>query len=148
MKVTKYRPFSSHVSPASLHRWIDDFGGRSIADFFDVDVNPSMPATNVSEDDQSYHIDIAAPGLDKNDFQVELNDHVLTISAKREEDTSDGAGVYKRREFNYQHFSRSFHLSDDIEGDKITADYDKGILHIRLAKKEDAQAIKRTIEIG
>ncbi len=102
----------------------------------------TLPAVNVGETNEAFIIEVAAPGMKRGDFNVELDNNVITISSqnaeRREEKNSDGA--YSRREFSYQSFQRSFALPENkIEGEKITAKYVDGILYIAVPKKEEAK---------
>ena len=102
--------------------------------------NTTLPAVNVREDDHKFTIEVAAPGMKKSDFNINLDNNQLTISSeiKNENETKDGK--YSRKEFSYQSFRRSFRLPVDlIDGDKIEAKYDEGILCIHLPKKEEAK---------
>jgi HSP20 family protein len=109
----------------------------------------SLPAVNVRETNNDFHIEVAAPGMKRDDFKVELDNNVLTISSHHEETReqegqNDGKnnndGTYSRREFSYQSFQRSFSLPEaKVEGDKIAARYVDGILHITVPKREEAK---------
>ena len=102
----------------------------------------SLPAVNVRETNDDFHIEVAAPGMKRDDFKVELDNNVLTISSQREETREDNNqnGTYSRREFSYQSFQRSFSLPESkVEGDKIVARYENGILHIAIPKREEAK---------
>lgn len=97
-----------------------------------------VPSVNVIENSNEYRVELAAPGFDKDDFSVEIDDKgVLTISAEEdeEEEEEDEEG-YTRREFSCNTFSRSFNLPEDANPDKISAGYDCGILSVTLPKKE------------
>lgn len=102
--------------------------------------NTTLPAVNIMEDDNSYQVEMAAPSLNKDDFKIELNNDVLTISSekKTENETKEGQR-YARKEFSYQSFSRSFTLPDSVDSDKIKAKYENGILKITIPKREDAK---------
>jgi len=102
--------------------------------------NTTLPAVNIMEDDNSYQVEMAAPSLNKDDFKIELNNDVLTISSekKTENETKEGQR-YTRKEFSYQSFSRSFTLPDSVDSDKIKAKYENGILKITIPKREDAK---------
>jgi len=118
----------------------DDWFDSSLANWRSS--GATLPAVNVKETNEDFTIEVAAPGMKREDFKVELDNHVLTISAqhqdKREEKNQDGG--YTRKEFNYQSFQRSFTLPNDkVEGDKIVARYVDGILHITVPKKETAK---------
>jgi HSP20 family protein len=99
----------------------------------------SLPATNVKENDQSFALEIAAPGLKKEDFKINLIDNRLTISVDKKEETEETKDNYHRREFSHEAFSRSFKLPNAVDTKKIEASYEEGILHISLPKKEEAE---------
>ncbi len=147
MSLVKYNPFK----PFNLDRFFDDLNGRSISDFWGSDFVNIRPSINVIENNDSFDIEVAAPGLEKEDFSIEIDKDRLTISAEKKsatEESDEDNGSFTRREFNYSSFKRSFYLSDEISQDDIAAKYDKGILNIRLAKKEQAKDVKKTISIG
>lgn len=111
----------------------------------------TMPAVNVKEDDTQYTLEVAAPGMNREDFHVEVNHNVLTISSQQEEKQEEQGnnGNYTRREFRYSTFSRSFTLPETVEHEQINARYDSGVLHVTLPKREEARTkAPRTIEIG
>ena len=102
----------------------------------------SMPAVNVGETNDALTIEVAAPGMKREDFHVELDNNVLTISASVEEkkDKELEHGMYTRKEFSYQSFQRSFELPEDkVDGEKISAKYKEGILYITIPKREEAK---------
>lgn len=102
----------------------------------------TLPAVNVRETNDEFRIEVAAPGMKRGDFRVELDNHVLTISSQREDnrEEKDQDGNYTRREFSYQSFQRSFTLpANKVEGDKIVARYEDGILYVTVPKKEEAK---------
>lgn len=102
--------------------------------------NTTLPSVNIIENDDSFEVEVAAPGFEKNDFNVELNNAVLTVSSEKqiENETKDDER-FTKREFSYQSFSRSFTLPETVESDKITAKYENGILNIVIPKKEEAK---------
>jgi HSP20 family protein len=112
----------------------------SILDFdgglLDLGNSFPIPDANISENDKDYTIELAAPGLEKKDFIVEVQDGVLNISAEKEEEKTEEDKNYKRREFSYDSFSRSFTLPENCVPDKIDAKYENGVLHLSLPKKE------------
>lgn len=102
--------------------------------------NTSLPAVNVKETDDEFVIEVAAPGMNKKDFKVNFKNNVLTISSERKTENKEKDDNYTRREFSYQSFQRSFTVADNVVlGDKITAKYDNGILHITLPKREEVK---------
>lgn len=110
----------------------------------------NTPAVNVKETDEDFTIELAAPGLAKEDFNIELDNDVLTISSEvKSEKETVNEGKYTRKEFNYSSFKRSFNLPDTIEVSKIDASHNNGILAVVLPKKEEAKVQpKRLIEIS
>lgn len=100
--------------------------------------NTSLPAVNVKETDDDFVIELAAPGMDKNDFKINFKNNVLTISSEKKNENEEKSENYTRKEFSYQSFQRSFTVSDNaVLGDKISAKYNNGILHIKLPKREE-----------
>ena len=114
-------------------------------------VNHSVPAVNVKEEDEQFSIELAAPGLKKEDFKISLKDHFLSISfeQKNEAEDNDEKGRYTRKELSYQSFSRSFRLPRSVNSELIDANYTDGVLILTLPKKEEAKPQgPRLIEIG
>jgi HSP20 family protein len=106
-------------------------------DLLDFDGRPIViPSANITESEKNYKVELAAPGLERNDFTLEVQDGVLNISAEREEEENEEGENYRRREFSYNTFSRSFTLPENCNPDKIDAKYEDGILRISLPKKE------------
>lgn len=111
----------------------------------------TLPAVNVKESDEDYQIEVAAPGMSKEDFKVNLENNVLTISSeKKEEKKEEEKGRYTRREFSYQSFQRSFTIPENIvDSGNISAKYCDGVLCIQLPKKEEVKPKPaRSIEIS
>lgn len=120
--------------------FFDDFFGRDW--FFNNDQQGStLPSVNIKENEDGYAVEMAAPGMNKKDFKVELDNDTLTISYEKEESTENknDEGKYTKREFNYQSFSRSFTLPNTVEADKIEAKYKDGLLTLSIPKKEEAK---------
>ena len=95
-----------------------------------------MPEANIIEEDKDYMIELAAPGLEKKDFNIEMQDGMLTISAEKEEGKKEEHKNFKRREFSYNSFTRSFTLPENCHSEKIEAKYENGVLRLMLPKKE------------
>ncbi|MDC6352526.1 Hsp20/alpha crystallin family protein [Zeaxanthinibacter sp. PT1] len=120
----------------------DWFGGMDT-------VNNSFPAVNIKENEKDFELELAIPGQKKEDFNIEVDNNVLSISmeTKNEEETKEAN--YTRREFSYRSFKRAFTLPETVDEDKINADYSDGILRFTLPKKEEAlPKPKRLIELG
>ncbi len=132
--------------------WDDFFNDNFFKSVNTINCNGSSPAVNVIEDEKQYRIDVAVPGMPKNDFRIDLDDDVLTISSqKTETDEADESNNprYMRREFSYSTFKRSFQLPDSIDQENIKASHDAGILSIQLPKKEEViQKTPKQIEIS
>ncbi|MCD6111729.1 MAG: Hsp20/alpha crystallin family protein [Bacteroidales bacterium] len=129
----------SNQFPSLFDRFLEndlfDWSNRNYSD-----TNTTLPAVNIKEDKDGFEVEMSAPGLDKKDFKIELNNSVLTISSEKkvENETKEGQ-QFTRREFSYQSFSRSFTLPETVEGEKISAKYENGILSINIPKKEEAK---------
>lgn len=132
----------------------DDFFSRglnwAVSNFSDT--GTTVPAVNIRETDNSYDVEMAAPGMKKEDFRVELDNNILTISSEKTEEREEGGEKekYSRREFSYQAFQRSFSLPKEVvDEDKIQAHYRDGVLHLSIPKKEEAkQKPPRKIQIA
>ncbi|WP_372644731.1 Hsp20/alpha crystallin family protein [Ancylomarina sp.] len=137
MTLVKRNPDSSFPS------LFDNFFSRDWMDWNSLNysnTNTTLPAVNVREDDHEFTIEVAAPGMKRNDFNISLDNNQLTISSEIKREDESKNGKYSRKEFSYQSFQRSFRLPVDlIDGDKIAAKYDEGILSIHLPKKEEAK---------
>lgn len=101
----------------------------------------SLPAVNIRETNDSYEVEMAAPGMSKKDFKIELDNNLLTItSEKRSEQEQKEGERYTKREFSYQSFQRSFSLPKEVvDADKIAAKYEDGVLRLSIPKKEEAK---------
>ena len=127
----------------------DDFFGNNATTGLSFATGRSVPAVNIKENDKNFEVEVAAPGLDKKDFKVELENNVLTISAEKKEEKKEKKDNYSRKEFSYESFERSFTLPQDIvDADKIKAKYDNGILRIEIPKKEEKAKLSKVINIG
>ena len=138
-------PMLKFTRPALLAN--DLLRNNFFGDLLDNESNYSTPAVNIAEGAENYTIEVAAPGLSKNDFKINLDHNVLTISSSKETKKEDKEGKYTRQEFSYTSFSRSFTLPESTETDKISATHKDGILYISIPKKEEAK-IKPAREIS
>lgn len=110
-----------------------------------------VPAANIKETEEGFVVELAAPGKQKGDFKIELNHNVLNISSenKTENEEKDEKGRYTRKEFSYSSFQRSFVLPSSVDAEKISANYENGILSIMIPKKEEVKKKPvRNIEIA
>lgn len=112
----------------------------------------TLPAVNIKETEKEFLVEVAVPGKSKEDFNIELNEDVLTISSEMKTENTETSedGRYTRREFSYNAFKRAFHLPDTIEQDNIKATYDNGVLQIQVPKKEEVikSRAKRMIAVS
>jgi len=135
----------------SFNSFFNDFVTRDLFDWNDTSVtNTTIPRVNILETDDHFRVEMAAPGMRKKDFRIELNNNVLLISSeyKHEEDLPE-SHRYSRREFSFQSFRRTFHLPDTVDNDNIKAHYENGILRLNIPKKDEAKRKpSRVIEIS
>lgn len=104
----------------------------------------TLPAVNVKETDTAYELEVAAPGLSKDDFKIDVEGQTLTISAEKETKEEEKKDTYSRKEFGYSSFKRSFNLPErTVETDKITAKYIDGVLQLYIPKIEQVNNTKR-----
>ncbi len=129
----------------------------SLSDFLNEDFFPtftrtstSLPAVNIREDEKAFYLELAVPGMDKKDLRIEVKDDVLTISSEHKEEKNEDLEGYKRREFSYSSFCRSFYLPEDVNGENIGAAYKDGILNVTIPKLEEEKKKEkiRTISIS
>lgn len=136
----------------SMPSILDDFFGRDLLNnVFEDNTGISIPAVNIVENSDEFKIEVAAPGLEKKDFKIDLDNNVLTISSEKElkDEEKDEDDNYMRREFSYTSFKRSFTMPQSVDADKINAKHKDGILQIQIPKKEEAkQKPPKTIEIS
>jgi HSP20 family protein len=132
----------------------DDFFNRDMFDWNNSnysDTNTTIPAVNIKETAENYEVQVAAPGMTKDDFKVELDGNSLTISSEKSQQYEQKEGErFSRKEFSYQSFQRTFNLQKDVvDIDKIQAKYENGILHLLIPKKEEVkQKPPRRIQIS
>ncbi len=101
----------------------------------------NVPAVNITEHKDEYQVALAVPGMKKDDFNIDVDGNMLTISSQKEESKEEKEKKFTRKEYNYTSFSRSFTLPEEINKEKIEAKYDDGVLKISLPRKEDVKKI-------
>ncbi len=123
----------------------DDFFNRDLFDWRGTNFSntgTTLPAVNIKETKDNFKVEVAAPGMKKDDFKIQLDGNFLTISSEmtRESKDRDEDSEYSRQEFSYESFQRSFTLPKDVvDSDKIQAKYEGGVLHLTIPKKEEAK---------
>lgn len=146
-----YSKFHPVPASGSINKWIDTLFNTTLADAMGTDFTVSSPSVNIVEHDAQYVMQLAAPGLEKSDFSLNIENDYLVISAekKTEKEETGKGGKFTRREFNFSSFKRSFQLDDNINREGISASYENGVLSITLPKKEETwkKPASTTIEI-
>lgn len=147
--------FNRPVSANPLTSVLDEFFQKGINELTSNTFSFNRPSVNIIEEDDAFEVHLAAPGLKKEDFKIKVDKDQLIVSvaqevAKEGEAETEAAKTnFKRREFNYTAFTRSFHLPDTINTDEINAGYTDGVLKLTLTKKEEAKEKEpRLIAIG
>jgi HSP20 family protein len=115
--------------------------------FFNDRMVTRVPAVNISESDNNYYVELAAPGLKREDFKLNLDNNQLSVSVEQSSNHQDNQKNFSKREYSYSSFVRSFTLPESADADRIDAMYTDGILRIDIAKREEAKAVRRQIEI-
>jgi HSP20 family protein len=136
--------------------WPSLVNGSWLSDFFDNDRffdteglrRQSMPSVNVKESEKDFEIEVAAPGLSKKDFNITVENGVLTISSEKKEEKEENENDFTRREFSYSAFSRAFTLPENVNEDDVKAAYLDGILRLNISKKNiTVSKAKKAIEV-
>ncbi|RRB07842.1 Hsp20/alpha crystallin family protein [Larkinella rosea] len=139
--------------PPAFPALFDDFFGRDLFNWNNRNFSTtqtSLPAVNIKETADAFEVEMAAPGMTKQDFRVELNGNQLTISCNKENREEKQGNGYTHQEFSYQSFQRMFTLPKDVvDEDRIEGKYENGLLHLTIPKREESkQKAPRRIEIG
>jgi HSP20 family protein len=131
------------VSP----RFVDVFDSIFNEQIFSPAAISKMPAVNIAETENSFAIELAVPGLKKEDIKINLDKNLLTISAEVKKEETTEVKNYSKKEFSYNSFSRSFTLPESVDQNKIEAAYTDGVLKLTVAKKEEAKVQAREIAV-
>ena len=143
----------------SLTKWTDRGLFPSITSLFDdffadqdgflkTAFTGTLPAVNVEETDEAFKLELAAPGKNKEDFNIEVDKNVLTISSEEEARHEEEEKNYTRREYSYRSFRRSFRLPEGTDSATIVAAYDNGVLYVTIPKTADVEMNVKTIPIS
>lgn len=134
----------------------NNFVNPFFSDVFDSIVNDTflgdrfvakVPAVNIAETEGEFQIELAAPGLKKEDFKINLEKNVLSISADKKNESTEEGKKYSKKEYSYNSFVRSFTLPETVDQNKIEAEYTDGILKLNVGKKEEAKVQNREISV-
>ena len=134
MNLVKYNR-NKHMPFGGL---FDDLINSSLSDFMGGTYVNSSPSINIIEENERFLIEVASPGLEKKNFNIQMDNDHLIISAKKEEKSQERQDNCERQEFNYSSFERSFYLPETVDPSKVDANYQNGILTILLNKKEES----------
>ncbi len=118
---------------------VDEFFGKDFPVFLNLDTGISSPSVNIIESREDFRIEVAAPGLEKEDFRIHLQHNVMTISSEKEASREEKDEKFMRREFSYLEFSRSFSLPGSVDSERIDASYMNGVLSITIPKREETK---------
>lgn len=144
--VVKFQPYPA--TKPLFNGFLDEFFNRNIADLVGRDMTVNNPAVNVVEKPDSFKLEFAAPGFEKQDFAVNVEGDQLTVSAKRETTQDEKTEHYTRREFQVSAFKRVFTLPKTVNNEQVAAVYTNGILEVTLPKKEEAKPVIKSVQIG
>lgn len=147
MTLVKFNSDNSNKKNGLMTGFNDVFDSIFNDTFFSDRMVSRVPAANISESKDHYHVELAAPGLRKEDFRINLERNLLNISVELSAQESQQERSFNKREFSYSSFVRSFTLPDSADVQGIEAKYQEGVLCINIPKKEEAKMQSRQIEI-
>ncbi|WP_114938584.1 Hsp20/alpha crystallin family protein [Mucilaginibacter endophyticus] len=145
MTLVKFNPTKNNGS--LIPGFNDVFDSVFNDTFFNDRLTSRVPAANISETEDHYHVELAAPGLKKEEFKLNLDRNVLNVAVERRNEHNDAAKNYSKREYSYNSWVRSFTLPESANAESIEASYTDGVLKIDIAKREEAKIVRRQIEI-
>jgi HSP20 family protein len=145
MSLVKFNP--ENKKNGSLPAFNNVFDSIFNDTFFSDRLVARVPAANISETQDHYHVELAAPGLKKEDFKLKLERDVLSVSVEQSHEENQNERSYAKREYSYSSFVRAFTLPESANPEGITAKYENGVLIIDIAKREEAKMVTRQIEI-
>lgn len=119
-------------------------------DFFTTNTSrpSSLPAVNIKEDEKNYILELAVPGIDKNNLKIDIDEDVLTISSETQNEMEDRNDGYTRKEFSYSSFVRSFYIPENVNKDQINANYKEGILTVSFPKQDEVKKVTKQVKIS
>ena len=106
------------------------------------------PAVNIREDEKQFSIEVALPGLSREDIKIEIEKDMLMISSERKGEKEESRNGYTRKEFGYSSFCRNFHIPENVDAEKISAAFNNGILNVELPKTKEETKLSRTVKIS
>jgi HSP20 family protein len=149
MTLVKFNQHPAHKTFGSLMDEVFNNTSKLLKDdFLTSDFFGTYPPVNIRENKEAYVLDIMVPGLSKEDFKIDLEKNVLSISAEKKTEQASEGQKQIRREFSFRSFKRSFTLDESVDAEKIQAKYENGILQLQLPKREEAQPKTKSIVVG
>lgn len=140
--------FNNGLKNTSANPFFSDVFDSLINDSFLSDkLIARVPAVNIAETENEFHVELAVPGLKKEDFKINLDKNVLSVAAEKKAETVEEGKKFSKREYSYNSFVRSFTLPESADQSKIEADYTDGILKLTVAKREEAKFQTREIAV-
>jgi len=146
MTLVKFNPFFPAVSK-DLDQAVNEFFNRPIGSVFKDEVPFNVPAVNIHESEKGYNISLAAPGIEKEDFIVDVENGIINISVEKEQAQLPEGVKATRKEFSYYKFKHSFTLPEDVDSTKIKAEYQNGVLEIELPRKATKVLKSKKIQV-
>lgn len=123
-----------------FNEFFNDFNGSDFRKW-------NAPAVNISENDKEFKLQLAVPGMKKEDFKIAIEENMLVVSAENKKENEEKTERYTRKEFSFSSFTRRFNLPDNVDDTQISANYENGIMHLNLPKKAEAKPAAREISI-
>ena len=145
MSIVRY---NNRTMTPGIFDFLSDVFGEDAVNMKRSTNSTMMPAVNIREKSDSFEIELAVPGLDKKDINVEVEKNLLKISANKENEIKEEKDEFKRMEFSYRHFERSFLIPEEADAEKINAKSENGVLYIRLPKREEKMNVKKMIKVA
>lgn len=140
MTLIKFKNGGSNLDRPLIPSFIGDFFSDFMnTDLMTRDVFRSVPAVNISETPEKFMVDVAAPGMEKKDFKIEVENGILRISVEKKSEVTNEDQKFTRKEFSYTSFDRTFTLPEQVNAEAITAEYENGVLKLQLPKREEAK---------
>ena len=145
MTIVKHRPLRSFTPFDEL---VNGFFGRDLSHFIGSDdMQRSMPRVNIVESKENYKLELLAPGFRKEDLKLNVENDMLSISGEKQETALDENERFTRREFGHTSFKRSFTLPEQVDADRIKAEFVNGVLHVTIPRTEPAKPAVRAINV-
>ncbi|MFT3901869.1 MAG: Hsp20/alpha crystallin family protein [Niabella sp.] len=145
--MTNVTLFNGKPTERSFSSLVDELFNNAPAIFNAAGSSGRRAPVNITEKENAYEIEVSAPGFDKADFKINIDNNLLTISAEKNAETENKTERKIVREFHHSSFKRSFTIDEKVDSDKIDAEYVNGILKVTLGKKESQKATSKEIEV-